>query len=45
MNEPRVTIPAELAQAVHDYLMTRPMREVEQMVVGMRQAEPVKEAV
>ena len=39
MTAPRVSIPADLAQAVHEYLLTRPMREVEGMVVALRQAE------
>lgn len=32
-------ISQELAQAIHDYLMTRPMREVEHLVIGIRNAE------
>lgn len=39
----KVTIPTELANAIHDYLMSRPMREVEAMVAALRQAEAVKE--
>lgn len=39
MTVPRVSMPAELAQAIHDYLMTRPMGEVEGLVVSIRQAE------
>ena len=38
---PMVTIPRELAQALHSYLMDRPMVEVEHLVVGLRQAKPV----
>lgn len=38
----KVTIPADLAQALHEYLMARPMREVEGLVVALRQAEPVE---
>lgn len=37
----KVTIPADLANALHEYLMTRPMREVEALVAALRQAEPV----
>jgi len=36
----QVTIPAELARAIHDYLVTRPMREVEGLVLALRQAKP-----
>jgi len=39
---PLLTIPAELAQSIHDYLVTRPMREVEALVVALRQAKPVE---
>ncbi len=35
-----VILPHALAQAIHDYLMTRPMGEVEQMVVALRRARP-----
>lgn len=35
-------LPADLVQAVHDYLMTRPMQEVEALVVGLRKAKPVE---
>lgn len=34
-------IPAELVKSIHDYLMTRPMREVEILVMSFR--ENVKE--
>ena len=43
MTIPKVTIPADLAQAIHDYLTQRPMREVEPLVQALRQAEPVKD--
>lgn len=33
-------IPTRLASALHDYLLTRPMGEVEGLVVGLRQAKP-----
>ena len=35
-------LPADLVQAVHDYLMTRPMREVEALVAEVRKAKPVE---
>ena len=35
-----VVIPHVLAQAIHDYLMTRPMAEVETMVAGLRACQP-----
>lgn len=31
-------LPNDLVQAIHDYLMGRPMREVEALVVAIRQA-------
>lgn len=46
MNETQqqmLVIPANLAQGLHDYLSTRPMREVENMVVGVRQLKPLSE--
>jgi len=33
-------LPSDLVQAVHDYLMTRPMREVEALVTAIRTAKP-----
>ena len=42
MTDPRASMPAELAQALHEYLMARPMREVEGLVVALRQAAPVE---
>jgi hypothetical protein len=33
-------IPAPLLQAIHDYLMTRPMREVETLVLDIRKCAP-----
>lgn len=33
-----VTIPQDLAQALHDYLMRKPMIEVEGLVVALRQS-------
>jgi hypothetical protein len=36
-----VVIPQVLAQAIHDYLMTRPMAEVETMVNGLRAAQMI----
>ena len=33
-------LPADLVQAIHDYLMTRPMREVEALVAAIRTAKP-----
>jgi hypothetical protein len=35
-------LPADLVQAIHDYLMTRPMREVEELVFEVRKAKPVE---
>lgn len=36
-------ISVQLLQQVHDYLLTRPMREVEHLVVALRQIEVVVE--
>ena len=36
-------LPSELVQAIHDYLMTRPMREVEALVAAIRNAKPVEQ--
>lgn len=41
MNEELLLVPSSLIQAVHDYLTTRPMREVEGLVVGLRSAKPL----
>lgn len=35
-----IELPPELAQAIHEYLVTRPMREVEGMVNALRQCKP-----
>jgi hypothetical protein len=35
-----IEIPPQLAQALHDYLLTRPMREVEAMVNALRECKP-----
>jgi hypothetical protein len=35
-----IELPPELAQAIHDYLVTRPMREVESIVTALRQCKP-----
>ena len=35
-------LPANLVQALHDYLMTRPMIEVEALVAEIRKAKPVE---
>ena len=35
-------LPPDLIQAIHDYLMTRPMREVEALVTAIRTAKPVE---
>ena len=40
MNQ-QVIISQQLAQALHDYLMTRPMGEVEGLALGLRQASPL----
>ena len=37
----KVAIPAELAEALHRYLLGRPMGEVEALVSGLRAAEHV----
>lgn len=34
----KVTIPQALASALHEYLLTRPMGEVEGLVMALRQA-------
>lgn len=34
----KITIPQALASALHDYLLTRPMGEVEGLVMALRQA-------
>ncbi len=38
-----ITITAELAQAIHDYLVTRPMQEVERLVNSLRAQATKKE--
>lgn len=35
-----VELPQNLAQALHDYLMSRPMAEVEQLVMALRRTKP-----
>jgi hypothetical protein len=35
-----IELPPELAQAIHDYLVSRPMREVEALVNALRQCKP-----
>ncbi len=35
-------LPREIVQAIHDYLVTRPMIEVEALVDEIRKAQPVK---
>ena len=35
-----IEIPAQLAQAIHEYLLTRPMREVEGLVNALRECKP-----
>ena len=41
----KILIPHNLLQSIHDYLTTRPMREVEALVHGIRTecAEPTAE--
>lgn len=41
MNE--IPLPGQLAQAIHEYLMGRPMREVEHLVAGLRQCAPAEQ--
>jgi hypothetical protein len=36
-----VRVPAELAAAIHEYLVSRPMREVEALVGALRRCEPI----
>jgi hypothetical protein len=36
-----IEVPQTLLQALHDYLMSKPMIEVEQLVVGIRQCKPI----
>lgn len=38
-----VEVPSGLAQAIHDYLASKPMREVEGMVNALRQCKPKDE--
>lgn len=39
----QTSIPTDLLQAVHDYLTTRPMREVEALVAGIRrECKPIE---
>jgi hypothetical protein len=35
-----IEVPPQLAQALHDYLLTRPMREVEPLVNALRECKP-----
>lgn len=35
-----IEVPPQLAQALHDYLVTRPMREVEGLVNALRECKP-----
>lgn len=35
-------LPREIIQAIHDYLVTRPMIEVEALVAEIRKAKPAK---
>lgn len=35
-------LPRDVVQAIHDYLITRPMIEVEALVVEIRKAKPVE---
>lgn len=37
-----IAVPPELATAIHDYLVSRPMRETEGLVMALRQCQPVK---
>lgn len=37
-------IPTVLLQGLHDYLMTRPMLEVEGLVSGLRNCQPMPSA-
>lgn len=39
-----IEMPSELAQAIHDYLVSRPMREAEGMVNALRQCKPKAQA-
>jgi hypothetical protein len=42
MSNETYLIPEALLKAVHDYLMNRPMREVEPLVTALRALEPQK---
>jgi len=39
-----IEIPEPLARALHDYLLSRPMGEVERMVAALRECKPKQEA-
>ena len=43
MTSKDLLLPVELAQALHDYLMTRPMGEVERIVLPLRNLKPAPE--
>ena len=38
-----IEMPPELAQAIHEYLLSRPMREVERIVAALRECKPKQE--
>lgn len=40
MQADAILIPVPLAQAIHKYLMTQPMEDVEVLVIALRQCEP-----
>lgn len=40
-NEQMLLIPSSFAQQLHDYLYTRPMHEVEDMVLKLRMLTPI----
>jgi len=41
---PNFEVPADLLQALHDYLVSRPMVEVEPLVARLRQCKRVQPA-
>jgi hypothetical protein len=42
MNTTKLELPADLAQAITDYLSLRPFREVANLMAGMMQLKPIE---
>ena len=40
----KVEVPQGLMEAIHDYFLTRPMGEVENLVQGLRQIKNIKDS-